>query len=325
MVKLKLEDIWKGYGKEIYLRGVNLEVENGELMVLLGPSGVGKTTTLKIIAGLITPDRGRIFFNNKDVTSLPAEKRNIGFVFQSLALFPHMTVWDNIAFGLEARGWSYNKIEKRVNELIELFQLNGLENRFPRELSGGQQQRVAIARALAPNPSILLLDEPFANLDALLRDRMRWELRKIQKVTGVTTIFVTHDQEEAFQIADRVAIMLDGRIVQVGKPIEVYENPANERIADFLGINVIEAEKASEFLKINCSENKKYVLIWPEEIEIDKEGISAVVRSIALLKSHTRALLEINNNIELEAFFDPEIKISVGKQIRVKIRKFKMV
>lgn len=301
MVSVRLIKIKKSYGNTLVLNNLSLEIDDGELAVILGPSGVGKTTTLKIIAGILKPDSGRILFDNRDVTNLEPRERNVGVVFQSLALFPHMTVWENIAFGLEARKWPEEKIRKRVKELLIMLNLDGLEDRYPRELSGGQQQRVAIARALAINPQVLLMDEPFANLDPLLRDRLRRELKTIQRNLLITTIFVTHDQEEAFQIADKLAIMLNGTIKQVGKPDEIYQNPVNEEIARFIGINVINSEKLNTIQNLPCGKNAKKIIIWPEEIEItDNEGIPAKVKNITKIKGMIRIQVEIPGKQELE-------------------------
>lgn len=310
MVSVKLINIWKSYGNVMVLRNLSLEVKNGELMVILGPSGVGKTTTLKIIAGILKPDRGKIYFDNKDVTALPPWERNIGIVFQSPALFPHMTVWENIAFGLEARKWPVDQIIERVEELLDMFRLRGLEDRYPRELSGGQQQRVAIARALAIKPRLLLMDEPFANLDPLLRDSFRWELRRIQERLGITTIFVTHDQEEAFQIADNLAIMLSGKIMQVGEPSEVYNDPLNEEIARFLGINVINVDEIVKKAKLPCNKNARKVILWPEEIELtSKEGIPAVIKNVIKIKGSIRIRALIPGNQEIEIIKHDENKV----------------
>lgn len=215
-------------------------------MVILGPSGCGKTTTLRIIAGLEQPDRGTISFNEKEVTHLSPENRKIGYVFQSIALFPHLSVDKNINFGLETQNFPRNQIRERTQELIELVGLQGLEKRYPRELSGGQQQRVAIARALAPFPQILLFDEPLANLDATLKLNLKLEIKRIQKETRVTTVYVTHDQIEAFTIGDHIAVMNDGRIEQVGPPMTVYKQPATVFVERFVKRSI---DRYREFVK----------------------------------------------------------------------------
>ncbi len=224
----------KSFGTTPVLSELNLTVNKGELMVLLGPSGCGKTTTLHIIAGLEFPDRGTISFNDIEVTYLPPENRQIGYVFQSIALFPHLSVEKNISFGLETKKQSQNQIKAKTQQLIELVGLEGLGKRHPRELSGGQQQRVAIARALAPSPQLLLFDEPLANLDAQLKQTLKLEIQRIQKETQVTTLYVAHDQVEAFSIADRIAVMNKGRIEQVDSPEIVYRNPKTEFVSQFV-------------------------------------------------------------------------------------------
>ena len=307
MTHVKLRDVWKYYGDFPALKGIDLDVKSGELLVVLGPSGAGKTTLLKVIAGILKADRGKIYFNNNDVTNLEPFDRNIGFVFQSPALFPHLKVWENIAFPLEARGYSFDKIRERVLELIELVELKGLENRYPHELSGGQQQRVAIARALAAHPKLLLLDEPFANLDIQLREKLRILLRSIQKRLKITTIFVTHDQEEAFQLADRIAILMDGKIIQIGTPESVYENPINAEVAKFLGINVVNA---------SIFGRKGRALIWPEKITLGGK-IKAKVKIILKTKWAYKVILKVNGE-EIEALMnelpnmDGEVTISFG-------------
>lgn len=221
-------------------------MKKGDLLVILGPSGCGKTTTLRIIAGLEQPDRGTISFNEKEVTHLSPENRKIGYVFQSIALFPHLSVDKNINFGLETQNFPRNQIRERTQELIELVGLQGLEKRYPRELSGGQQQRVAIARALAPFPQILLFDEPLANLDATLKLNLKLEIKRIQKETRVTTVYVTHDQIEAFTIGDHIAVMNDGRIEQVGPPMTVYKQPATVFVERFVKRSI---DRYREFVK----------------------------------------------------------------------------
>jgi len=241
-----LVQVWKSFGDTPVLCELDLEVNKGELLVLLGPSGCGKTTTLRIIAGLELPDRGTIVFNGKEMTHIPPENRRIGYVFQSIALFPHLSVAKNISFGLETLRIPQTRIKERTQELIELVGLQGLETGYPRELSGGQQQRVAIARALAPSPQILLFDEPLANLDAALKQALKLEIRRIQKETRVTTVYVTHDQVEAFSIADCIAVMNEGRIEQVGPPMAIYKHPKTVFVDQFVRQSL---DHFREFLK----------------------------------------------------------------------------
>lgn len=235
MTRITLENIVKRFDSVDVLRGVNLHIEPGELFFLLGPSGCGKSTLLRIIAGLLAPDGGRIFFNEHDVTALGTEKRSAVMCFQSYALWPHMTVRRNVRFGLDVRRMGRRQQEQRIDEVLKMVQMEALAQRKPNELSGGQQQRVALARALAVRPACLLLDEPLSNLDAKLRQEMRGEIRHICKSAGLTTVYVTHDQKEALSAADRIAIMKDGRLMQVGTPAELYHRPASSFVADFIG------------------------------------------------------------------------------------------
>jgi putative spermidine/putrescine transport system ATP-binding protein len=232
---LCLEGVNKKYGLVEVISKLNLEVRKGELIALLGPSGCGKTTTLRMIAGLIAPTAGKIAVGGRDVTHIAPHGRDMGLVFQSYALFPHMTVAKNVAFGLEMRDLSRAEIAKKVAKALAMVQLEHLAERKPRELSGGQQQRVALARALVIEPSILLLDEPLSNLDAKLRDEMRAQIRDIQQQLGITTVFVTHDQVEALSMCDRIVVMKGGLIEQVGTPHEIYERPATPFVASFVG------------------------------------------------------------------------------------------
>lgn len=246
MVHISIRDVSKRFTRQTVLDKVSLEIGSGELFFLLGPSGCGKTTLLRHIAGFYQPDEGRIFFDEDDVTRLPVHKRDTGMMFQSYALWPHLTVAQNVAFGLEERRRPEKEIEQRVAEALELVQLGGLGARRIAQLSGGQQQRVALARALVIRPRCLLLDEPLSNLDAKLRHEMRSEIRRICKEFGLTGIYVTHDRDEALSMADRLAVMDSGRLAQVGTPEEVYQNPASRMVAGFIGgTNLVEAEVTS--------------------------------------------------------------------------------
>ena len=241
MASVVLKEITKRFGAVTAVDGASLEVREGEFLTLLGPSGCGKTTTLRLIAGLTTPSHGRILIGGEDVTDLPPRKRNIGMVFQDYALFPHLTVAENIAFGLRERGAPKPLIRTRVRELLALVRLPGVEHRLPGELSGGQQQRVALARALAYAPRVLLMDEPLGALDLKLREAMQLELHRIQRELRITTVYVTHDQEEAMSLSDRIAVMSEGRLLQVGQPEELYSQPRNLFVANFVGkINFLE-------------------------------------------------------------------------------------
>ncbi len=241
MAGLILEGISKRYRDLVALQPTDLRVEHGTLLTLLGPSGCGKTTTLRIIAGFTEPDHGRVLIDGADLTHAPPRLRNVGVVFQDYALFPHLSVAENIAFGLRERGAARAHIAARTREMLALVRLDGLEQRYPAQLSGGQQQRVALARALAHPPRLLLMDEPFSALDASLREDLRAELRRIQQQLGITTVFITHDRQEAMALSDSIGVMRGGRILQRGTPRELYMRPASREVAEFLGpVNVLD-------------------------------------------------------------------------------------
>src|SRR5262245_48873096 len=239
-MEVRVQNIRKEFGRFPALHDVSLEIRSGELIALLGPSGSGKTTLLRLIAGLEMPTAGQVFFGEEDASSKTVQQRNIGFVFQHYALFRHMTVLDNISFGLKVRPGSRRpprtEIRRRALELLDLVQLSGLEKRYPAQLSGGQRQRVALARAMAVEPNVLLLDEPFGSLDAKVRQELRRWLRRLHDEIRVTSVFVTHDQEEALEVSDRVVVMNQGRVEQVGTPQEVFDRPATPFVMGFLGI-----------------------------------------------------------------------------------------
>jgi ABC-type Fe3+/spermidine/putrescine transport system ATPase subunit len=236
-MKIALRGLTKRFGGTAAVDGASLEIGDGELFTLLGPSGCGKTTLLRLVAGFYRPDAGEIRFGERRVDGLPPHQRNIGMVFQNYALWPHMTVRANITYGLRLRKLSVGEIAERLARGLRQVNLDGLEDRYPGQLSGGQQQRVALARALVLNPDILLLDEPLSNLDAKIRVQVRAEIRRLQQGLGITTVYVTHDQEEALSLSDRVAVMRDGRIQQVASPRALYERPVNRFVADFVGTN----------------------------------------------------------------------------------------
>ena len=260
MANIKLENLTKRFGENTVVNGVNIEIPNGTLVSILGPSGCGKTTLLRMIAGFETPDEGSIFFDQDNVVKIPANKRNIGMVFQSYALFPHMTVEENVAYGLQQRKLNKPQIEARVKQVINTVHMNEFNKRKPKQLSGGQQQRVALARALAISPRLLLLDECLSALDKKLRVEMQTELRKILEESQVTTFFVTHDQEEAMTLSDFIVVMNNGIIEQMGTPLEVYEKPKNKFVASFLG-------KANFFKR----EDGTNYAVRPEKIHLSAE------------------------------------------------------
>lgn len=232
---VEIKGAFKQFGANVVLNGIDLEVKQGELLTLLGPSGCGKSTTLNLIAGFLDPDRGEVHIKGNNVTKVPPYKRDLGMVFQTYSLFPHMTVYENLSFGLKLRKVGKAEQKKKISKALELVKMSGLENRYPRELSGGQRQRVAISRALVVEPELLLLDEPLSNLDAKLRHELRAEIKRLQKEIGVTTIFVTHDQEEALSMSDRVVVMNAGKIEQISTPTEIYNHPKTEFVFQFIG------------------------------------------------------------------------------------------
>ena len=233
MTRVVLSHVSKSFSKVEAVKDLSLEIQEGEFLTLLGPSGCGKTTALRLILGALHPDKGDIYFDDEPVTNLPLHERNVGIVYQNYALFPHLTARENVAFGLRVRQLPQPEIAAKTGDAFKLLQIQGLEERYPRELSGGQQQRVALARTLVVEPRLLLLDEPLSNLDAKLRANLRHELRNFQKWLGITTIYVTHDQEEALAISDRIAIMNNGQVIQLGKPLDVYFHPRHPFAKEF--------------------------------------------------------------------------------------------
>lgn len=266
---VELKNINKTYGSYQASRNVNFGIEKGKLIGLLGPSGSGKTTILRMIAGLENPDSGEIIIDGKVVNDVPASERGIGFVFQNYALFRYMTVYDNVAFGLKVQKVDRKTIDTRVRELVKLVGLEGLEKRYPSQLSGGQRQRVAFARALAPNPQVLLLDEPFAAIDAKIRQELRSWLKEMIEKLGITSIFVTHDQDEAIEVADEIIITNAGRIEQKGTPVEVYRNPETAFTASFFGQPSI-LENADDFHTFTQAEGADKIIVRPEFVKISK-------------------------------------------------------
>lgn len=322
MEKVAVKDLTKRFGSVTAVDSVSFGIKNNEFFSLLGPSGCGKTTILRCIAGLEMPTSGEIQIGNEVVNStesnafIPPEERPIGMVFQNYAVWPHMTVTENIGYPLKIRKMSKSAIAEKVDGILNVVDLMGLGNRYPAQLSGGQQQRVALARALIKEPEILLLDEPLSNLDAKLREQMRFELKELQRRTGIPILYVTHDQSEAMAMSDRVAVIKDGRIMQIGGPIEIYEKPANEFIADFIGLmNFLKCRvisKHDDGVEIELSptgyklriysrseiEGESLLAVRPENIILnDREGIPCVIRSRIFLGNMIDYKVEVNDQL----------------------------
>lgn len=333
MVRLRLEDI-EFKQADFRLDIPSLEAKPGEFLTLLGPSGCGKTTTLRIMAGFEKPDKGKIYFDDTVMNDVPPYERNIGIVFQDYALFPHMTVYDNISFGLKLRKLSKEEIKRRVSWALELVGLKGFEDRYPEQLSGGQQQRVALARALVIEPQLLLLDEPLSNLDAKIRERLRGEIKRIQKELGITTIYVTHDQEEAMAISDRIAVMSVGKIEQVGNPLDLYYNPKNEFVAKFLGLsNILEvnAEEGKAYVGSLCFEVKREgrvkIFFRPESVYIEKGDMGEIV-DYELLPGRIRLKIDVEGKVIIAERFLDEIPFSIEKipkKVGIKVKSFSIL
>ncbi len=326
-VVLELRKIEKRFKENSVLKGISLKVEKGEFITFLGSSGCGKTTTLRIIAGLETPDSGEVFINGICVNQLAPEKRNVNTVFQNYALFPHMNVFENIAYGLKIKKLEKKEIQRKVTDALELIQLGGYEKRIPSELSGGQKQRVAIARAIVNNPQVLLLDEPLGALDLQLRRQMQLELKKLQKQLGITFIYITHDQEEAINMSNRIVIMRDGRLEQIGTPDEIYNHPETSYVAQFVGnANILkgkihrieeeflEAKLAGEVTKLILSDTKNLtkevgspivLAIRSEVVEFSQEkkenSLSAIVLEKSFARGMLRMVLQLSDGSELIA------------------------
>ncbi len=310
-IVVRLDNISVAFGKEEILSGLSLDIHDREFVTLLGPSGCGKTTTLRVIGGFLFPDNGRVIFDGKNITTLPPYKREVNTVFQRYALFPHLNVFDNIAFGLRVNKVPEDQIKDKVTEMIELVNLKGFELRRVNKMSGGQQQRVAIARALVNQPRVLLLDEPLGALDLKLRKEMQVELKRIQQSLNITFIYVTHDQEEALTMSDTVVVMNDGIIQQIGSPMDIYNEPVNAFVADFIGESnilngVFQKDKLVEFAgaTFKCVDKgfdkKEYVqiVVRPEDIMLVPESkgmITGIVKSVVFKGVHYEMIVEQGN------------------------------
>lgn len=326
----------KIFGSFKALDNINLKINTGELVALLGPSGSGKTTLLRIIAGLETSDEGHIYFDNENHTNKKVQDRNVGFVFQHYALFRHMTVFENIAFGLKVRTRKYrpnkDEIHKRVNELLELVKMKELANRYPTQLSGGQRQRIALARALAVEPKVLLLDEPFGALDAKVRKELRRWLRRLHDDYPITSVFVTHDQEEALDVADRIVILNKGKIEQIGTPEEVYENPSNAFVYDFLGnVNLFHGRITQGKVQIgsmefdapehNNTKNLTNTISYarPHDIEIRRDADAGFIKAKILFIRAVGPTVNLElKRIDTEEYLEAELNKDAYKKLNLK-------
>lgn len=332
-VKIIFKNVVKKYGNNVIIPDLSLEIKEGEFFTLLGPSGCGKTTLLRMAAGFNSIEGGQIYFNDKLINNLPPGERNIGMVFQNYAIFPHMNASKNIAFGLTNRNVEKSEIEKRVSAILKTVQIEEYAQRMPENLSGGQQQRVALARAIVIEPDVLLMDEPLSNLDAKLRVDMRNAIKSIQREFGITTIYVTHDQEEAMAVSDRIAVMNKGKIMQIGNPQALYQRPANIFTATFIGrTNMLSAKLIGSKLDFgdltvetdikNAGEQTVKVSARPEELFISKdgsEGIKGTIKHSVFLGLNTHYFIELDKGGEAEviersmqsAIYEPETKVRI--------------
>lgn len=341
-----IKDVVKKYGENTVIPDLSLDIENGELFTLLGPSGCGKTTLLRMIAGFNSIQGGEILFDKSVINDIPAHKRNIGMVFQNYAIFPHMTVKQNIQYGLKLRKISKEEMSRKVDDILDVVKITEYKDRLPENLSGGQQQRVALARAIVIHPDVLLMDEPLSNLDAKLRIEMRSAIRNIQKQVGITTVYVTHDQEEALAISDRIAIMKDGVIQQVGAPYNIYSRPSNIFVATFIGrSNIFDASLVNaegknfvEFkngykeeveLKEKMPYSKIKVTVRPEEFIISKDnvGLDGIVESSTFLGKYMDYVVKLNGGNTIELSHDlsnNDVIFKAGDKVYLKVNSKKI-
>ncbi|MBE6053063.1 MAG: ABC transporter ATP-binding protein [Clostridium sartagoforme] len=330
-VSIKARNIIKKYGDNVVIPDLNLDIKNGEFFTLLGPSGCGKTTFLRMIAGFNSIEGGEISFEDKVINDIPAHKRNIGMVFQNYAIFPHLTVKQNVEYGLKLRKLSKSEMENKVEDILKVVKIDEYKDRLPERLSGGQQQRVALARAIVIHPSVLLMDEPLSNLDAKLRVEMRSAIRDVQKEVGITTVYVTHDQEEALAISDRIAVMRDGIVQHVGTPKEIYTRPKNIFVATFIGHSnlykgTIEIKDGSTFVKFKNGYDIKMdnlkrdikngqnvvIAVRPEEFIISNKGLETKVKTATFLGRYTNYEIIFDNNEILEGQAAIELSQDIG-------------
>ena len=330
MAGIRVEKVSKRFGKVEALKGVDLEVRDQEFLVLLGPSGCGKTTLLRIVAGLEAPTSGEVYIGERRVTHLPPRLRGIAMVFQNYAIFPHLTVYENVAFGLRMKRRPEEEIRRKVGEVAALLHIEELLDRYPAQLSGGQRQRVAVARALAVEPEVLLMDEPLSNLDALLRLEMRAELKRLLKETRTTTLYVTHDQVEAMSLADRIAVMRQGEIVQLGTPTEIYHAPADTFVGGFIGnppMNFLRAGALGGrvvlegFAVPSPVEGGVLLGVRPEDLRVSKEQAEGAFRARVLVVEPLGPHLQLTLEREGETFralADPDFSVAFGEEVWVR-------
>ena len=316
-VSLKIENVSKVYDKNIALNHVNLDVQAGEFVCLLGPSGCGKSTLLRLIAGLDSPTEGKIYIGDRDVTGLPPSRRNFGIMFQSYALFPNLTAYENVAYGLRNKKMRNSDIDTRVNRLFDMIKLSNAKNRLPSQMSGGEQQRVALARALATEPDFLLLDEPLSALDAKVRLTLRREICNIQRELNLTTIMVTHDQDEALTMADRIVVMNKAVIMQSGTPEQIYENPENPFVADFIGsINFISAEEGAPYGLVKG----KTAAVRPEKIQISRTeqagSLRGEIRDIEFRGFYNRVTVGLSHVVHGDITLAVDVPFQTAKTMR---------
>jgi len=342
VARVELKGVTKRFEDVVAVDKATFTVERGELFTLLGPSGCGKTTALRIVAGFELPDEGQVLFDGEDVTFRKPYERGCAMVFQNYALWPHMTVFDNVAYGLKMKKLPKEEVRRRVLKALEMVGLEGMEDRYPLQLSGGQQQRVALARALVVEPKVLLMDEPLSNLDAKLRLKMREELRKLQKRLGITTIYVTHDQEEAMSLSDRIAVMNRGRILQIGTPLEVYSKPANLFVATFIGRSSIIRGRVKEvesgFAELSAGSrlrlkgvaaaelkpgSQAIAVVRPEDVSLNPlpgaNEIEGVVELSMFLGSYKQLRVNVDGD-RVVAYVDPELKFEEGARVKLYVK-----
>lgn len=342
-VEVSIQNVVKSYGKDLVINGLSLEIKKGEFFTLLGPSGCGKTTLLRMIIGFNSVDAGDILIDGKSIVKTPTNKRNMGMVFQNYAVFPHLNVEDNVAYGLRTRKLPKEEMQARVKKILKTVKIDHLNKRKPAQLSGGQQQRVALARAIVIEPSLLLMDEPLSNLDAKLRVEMRNAIKSIQREVGITTVYVTHDQEEALAVSDRIAVMNNGIVQQIGSPKHIYQRPANLFVASFIGLtNVLPAKFANQngeacvnfgygyvekcsHLKQNLQDGAEILAaVRPEEFKITDDtsqaGIPAIVESSVFLGVNTHYFLRLADGKELEVLQNSELSAILPDKTEVRLQ-----